>query len=304
MPRVARQAVVESLFRGSLLHVGLFRCPPDDDRWFRENWIGDRAHIVFPHLPVAIRQRGGGSLIADPTQVVLYRAGEHYQRRRLSPDGDRSTFLTVEPDAQGDLAAAIASTHVTVEASDVLRMRMLAELCRRPDADPLEVEEESLRLVDRILRRCKDAGRVGETFSSTVGSRRIRATTIRAHEHAVLEAQRFLAANASVPRSLAEIGSAVGTSPFHLARLFRARTGLSLHRYRDQLRLRMALDRLADDDPDLATIALDLGFSSHSHFDDRFRRAFNRSPSTIRTLLRRDRTQTSTIMEALRATPA
>jgi AraC-like DNA-binding protein len=68
--------------------------------------------------------------------------------------------------------------------------------------------------------------------------------------------------------------------------------------------LRTALDRLADDDADLATIANDLGFASHSHFDGRFKRTFGQSPSTVRALLGTGRSQTRTIMEALRASTA
>lgn len=82
--------------------------------------------------------------------------------------------------------------------------------------------------------------------------------------------------------SLSDIARAVSSSVFHLSRLFHARTGFSLHAYRNQLRLRGALARLAERDADLTNIALDLGFSSHSHFTDIFRRTFGRTPSAVR----------------------
>ena len=69
---------------------------------------------------------------------------------------------------------------------------------------------------------------------------------------------------------------------FHLARVFKARTGFSLHAYRNQLRLRAALERLAEPGVDLIDIALDLGFSSHSHFTETFRRSFGKTPSAVR----------------------
>ena len=71
-------------------------------------------------------------------------------------------------------------------------------------------------------------------------------------------------------------------SPFHLARVFQQRTGLPVHRYLTKLRLRAALERLADGANDLTALALDLGFSSHSHFTDSFRREFGRAPSEVR----------------------
>src|SRR5829696_7313393 len=176
-------AAAEDLFTGSALNIGRFRCPPGDERWFRENWIGDRPHIVFPHVPVTIRRRRGPTVVADPAQVVLYQAGEHYERRRLSPIGDRSTFLTVEPGASGELAAAIPSTHGTVGAGDVLGVRLLVELCGRADVDPLEVECESVRLIGRILLRVR-----------ALGPTTRRGTTELAHAHAVADTQRYLAA--------------------------------------------------------------------------------------------------------------
>jgi AraC-like DNA-binding protein len=69
---------------------------------------------------------------------------------------------------------------------------------------------------------------------------------------------------------------------FHLARIFKSRTGFSLHAYRNQLRLRSALERLREPNVDLTGIALDLGFSSHSHFTETFRRAFGKTPSAVR----------------------
>jgi AraC family transcriptional regulator len=43
--------------------------------------------------------------------------------------------------------------------------------------------------------------------------------------------------------------------------------------------LRVALERLSEGDCDLTELALNLGFSSHSHFTDAFKREFGRTPS-------------------------
>ena len=63
--------------------------------------------------------------------------------------------------------------------------------------------------------------------------------------------------------------------------MFQQVEGLPLYRYQLRLRLARALDLLADD-PDLTNLALDLGFSSHSHFSTAFRQAYGRSPSSFR----------------------
>ena len=83
-----------------------------------------------------------------------------------------------------------------------------------------------------------------------------------------------------------QLAALAGCSPFHLCRLFRARTGQSLRRFRLQQRLGTALGRLADGEDDLAALACDLGFSSHSHMSAAFRQQFGRSPRELRDELR------------------
>jgi AraC-like DNA-binding protein len=83
------------------------------------------------------------------------------------------------------------------------------------------------------------------------------------------------------PLSLAELAQAAGSSPFHLARLFCRHTGFSLHGYRTRLRLLHALDRLEESRGALADLALELGFSSQSHFTDAFTKAFGVPPGAV-----------------------
>lgn len=91
---------------------------------------------------------------------------------------------------------------------------------------------------------------------------------------AVARAKRLLAetADREARLSLHEVADAVSRSPFHLARSFRQQTGLSLHQYRQHLRLAAAMERLVEGDADLAGIAHDLGYCSQSHLGAVFRR--------------------------------
>jgi AraC-like DNA-binding protein len=57
---------------------------------------------------------------------------------------------------------------------------------------------------------------------------------------------------------------------------------MPIHRYLTLLRLRASLDRLAEGASNLTALALEFGFSSHSHFADAFRREFGRTPSDVR----------------------
>ena len=85
--------------------------------------------------------------------------------------------------------------------------------------------------------------------------------------------------------SLGALAERVGVSPWHLCRVFRAATGTSLHAFRLDLRLRLALERLENPAADLSRLAHELGFSSHSHFSAAMRGRLGRSPSEFRQML-------------------
>ena len=95
----------------------------------------------------------------------------------------------------------------------------------------------------------------------------------------------YLEAELASPIRLHQVGRAVGASPAYLTDLFRRVEGVSLHRYVVQVRLARALVELPHTD-DLSTLALDVGFSSHSHFSAAFRRAYGCSPSVLRQAMR------------------
>jgi AraC family transcriptional regulator len=81
--------------------------------------------------------------------------------------------------------------------------------------------------------------------------------------------------------TLSEIGAEVHCSPVYLTQVFQQMEGMPLYRYQLQLRLARALDLIEHYD-DLTALALELGFSSHSHFSAAFRAAYGRSPSEFK----------------------
>lgn len=85
---------------------------------------------------------------------------------------------------------------------------------------------------------------------------------------------------------IGQLAALANCSPFHLCRMFRARTGQSLRQFRLQQRIGTALGRLAEGESDLAALACDLGFSSHSHMTAAFRQQLGRTPSELREELR------------------
>lgn len=87
--------------------------------------------------------------------------------------------------------------------------------------------------------------------------------------------------------SLEEISSLIDLSPSHCARKVRQTVGLSLGRLIQRRRLAAAMMVLKDDDIPLAKLALDLGFSSQSHFTRLFSSLTGITPARYRKLFKR-----------------
>ena len=139
------------------------------------------------------------------------------------------------------------------------------------------MQETVVRLLARLVRNAYDL-RGGGTLARRRAPRPLRP----AQRDLVEAAQCVLGEDLALPLSLESVARAVNSSAFNLCRLFKRGTGLSLHAYRNQLRLRRSLDLLEEGAADLTGVALDLGYSSHSHFTYEFRRAFGQTPSEYR----------------------
>jgi AraC-like DNA-binding protein len=85
--------------------------------------------------------------------------------------------------------------------------------------------------------------------------------------------------------SLDESAGQLSYSPYHLSRVFRKVTGTTIHQYRNELRLRTALEEVSSQNTrqgcGLTSLAHRLGYSSRSHFSMAFRKAFKLPPTQI-----------------------
>ena len=94
--------------------------------------------------------------------------------------------------------------------------------------------------------------------------------------------QAFIADNLSQPLTLADLAAEAALSDYHFARMFRQTTGQSPHQYVMQQRMDKARQLLRKTQLSLTDIAYDCGFSSLSHFSNRFRVCCGVSPSVYR----------------------
>ena len=266
--------------RTPLLSVGEFRCPRGDASWSETNLIGDRAHVVFPRVPVVIRQADHDPVLATANHTMLYDANQPYEREARSELGDDCVFVEL-PDASlaslADEGAELIgddhrmrSTHAPADRRTYLLQHLLVRHLREQPGDLVTAEEIAVRLVLAALSEAPPRERAR------------RRTTTAAHRELAEAAKAELAANPAARTTLNQLAKRLHTSAFHLARVFRAETGFAVAQYGRALRLRAALERLPGSERDLSTLALELGFSSHSHFAASFHREFGMQPTAVR----------------------
>jgi AraC family transcriptional regulator len=248
----------------------------------------DTNNIVLIRHGAFSKHFGRRSVTADVNQTVFFSKGSSYRVSHPADCGDRGTVFIPSPRVLNDIVRELDPTidehpegpfpFVTGPCdSDVFwRHRELVQRLEAAESDPLEplwADVTALQLVADVLEAA--FARHDQPHKSN------RTSTNADHADRAEAAKTYLASQLSERITLEDVARAVYASPFHLARLFQQQTGVPVHRYLTRLRLRASLERLADGAGDLTALALELGFSSHSHFTDTFRREFGRAPSDV-----------------------
>ena len=232
------------------------------------------AQLILPYRGAFLRHLGRRAVLADATQVLFFGAGQPHQVSHPVDGGDASLVLTLAPQTLASLADTggvdargerFRRDRRTLSPATQLRRALLAARLARGEAGLLEAEVRLLDLAREAL------------VEAPAPRRRPTPATLQ-----LVERTRLRLAQADGHRlSLATIGADVGASPVYLTQVFRDLEGVPLYRYQLQARLAQALARLPEAD-DLAALALELGFASHSQFATRFRAAYGLTPSLWR----------------------
>ena len=260
-PRSTPSRWATEVHRGPGFILGRFDLPADADAWREENWIGRNPHIVFPRTALLISKKGR-DIVSDPNLVVLYAAEETYRREAIDPQGDHSFYAELSPELIDDIGTSVwpAEDSNPIDSAIYALQWRTVRLYETGDLDGLVLDEAVLAVLAIVIGGIALA-------PDTPGQRRT-----------VERAKRILNEALSERMSLTDIAAEVHTSPYHLTRIFRRHTGMPLHAYRTELRLRHALGRLEKKSIPLGEIAREVGFSSHSHFTRRFRARFGFTP--------------------------
>jgi len=229
------------------------------------------ASIALVRSGTFVRRDRLGKHVVDATRVVFFDPQDPYMVDHPFPGGDRCTSLSFAPATLREAQRSRRGQperffdQSTLSGSPEMHLLHRELLLATRLGDGVMVEETALAL----LRLCTE----GVSMPSLHGAAANRAAALAA------QAQLAIAESFSGKVSLESLAGQLGVSPFRLCRAFRQATGGSLHQHLTRLRLVTALEKLPDYRDRLTDLALDLGFSSHSHFTQAFRSYFGAAPS-------------------------
>jgi AraC family transcriptional regulator len=227
--------------------------------------------IGLPRRGVFVMERRGEPVVIDTNTALVLGPDDEYRVRHPSGGGDEGTVVVLPPHLVEQAIGGTGGRLGSLRPRDHLAICLVTRALRDRDPDQLEAEDATLLLVASLSRAF-----AGPTVKNRLGlAQRLRVERARA----------LLASSPTTRWALGSLGRVLRCSPFHLARQFRTATGETISRYVLRLRLGIAVERLADGERDIASLAVDIGFTHHSHFSARFRSVFGITPTQARDML-------------------
>jgi AraC family transcriptional regulator len=262
-----------TLFATPLLQVRDVRCSACRGRHVGAAECDPVSHIVIPYRGTFVRRVGTRVAHADVNQALFFNAGEEYRIDHATDEGDACLSFDVSESALTELTGreSFNESHRRIDPA----LQLLVARLRSGSSNELRAEEISLRIARGLL-------------SSDPGRR----TVTTAQWRLAHRAKEVMHSDPRHRWSLSELARAIQTSAVHLTQTFSKVEGMPLYRYQTQLRLALALHALPQSD-DLAALALDLGFSSHSQFTTAFKRMYGAPPSAYQAQLKNRKAPTS-----------
>ena len=270
------------VFDGPVVRISRWRCQGEPPRLGAER-AQPAPLIVFSHSGNFRVHSPAAIGLLDCTRVGFFNALVPFQSAHPFGGGDSGSDLGIRPDVLAEIVARrdpAAAARIgepfpfgsgPCDMHSFLLHRTLLRRVGDGAADAMEIEEISLWLADRLIEAA---------FRASSRPARHRANP-REREEAE-ELRGILSKDPGARHTLDALSRRLESSPFRLCRSFRAVTGTTIHRHLTDLRMHQALGRLAEGSADLTDLALDLGFSSHSHFTAVFRKRFGMTPEFLR----------------------
>jgi AraC-like DNA-binding protein len=242
--------------------------PPEEGRSFV---------VVFVRRGCFWRRVAGSESMLDPTVVYFSRPGEEQQIAHPRDGGDACTAISLSDELLAGMwggEPGLPDRPAFTTPSLDLEQRLLVS--GSSGRDDSEVAERVVSLVAGVLERSRPE-RVAAGRPATAAAR----------HRLIAGAREAFAADPSI--GLVALARHLVVSPHHLSRLFRAYTGETVTRYRNRLRVRLVLERLAEGERSLARVAAELGFADQAHLTRVVRSEVGSPPSHLRVAFRATR---------------
>lgn len=267
-----------TLHTGALGSLLLVRCAQSGKHAGPTGFI-ELPHFVLPLAGSYVWHTGQDDIFADANRVLCFAGREEYSVSH-PVSGDVSICLMPSSMAisrilgtdQRNALSASRSWPTTFELQLLARQLVHRVFDATPD---LEIDENMLLVLELLI-------------SGSKLSRR----EVRVNQRAIRLAKEYVHENPHDKIALSEVAQRVGLNPVYLSQMFAKAEGVPLYRYARSLRLSAALNQLASS-KDITSLALDQGFSSHSHFTAVFSKSFHQTPSTVREMYRPRRLRTA-----------
>jgi AraC family transcriptional regulator len=285
----ASEPLNRMLYESEWCALGLWNCVPTNALWRQENVIGDRPVIAIPWTSVVIHRAGAENALVNPNWAVYYRAGEHYERRLVSDEGDRCAFLQPSEELirRSLEAAGLQDRNGTfpfsigpgTSGATRAHHRLAASIVLGRMTGRVEIESTLTEIV------CALVSTTGRTIRRSPAGRA--AGTRRAHRDLVDAVRMTLCKSFDEPGGVRNLGieaiaDTVHASAFHMCRVFKQEIGMTIGQYAMRLRLRSAAESVAWSRQSMTEIAQRFGFSSHAHFTSAWTSEFGSPPTALR----------------------
>jgi AraC-like DNA-binding protein len=248
------------------------RCDAGRSSWSEVEQATSYA-LVLPRSGCFERRADGTEMLVDAGVAYFRAPGEEQQVGHPTDGGDRCTTIGFKPAFLASLwggdPVRLPEVVFSTPRLDLAHRQLLA--CLRAGGSAPDVEELIGNFVAAALAQ-HDPRRVDSGRPASAALRR----------RIVRDARHLLADDPT--HTLGKLADRLAVSTHHLSRIFSAATGVSVTTYRNRLRARAALERIADGERSLTRLAAELGYADHAHLTRSIRRETGLPPSAHRKL--------------------
>jgi len=257
-----------SLFQASYVHHAYPRHSHD----YYVICVIERGLQSFTHGGTKHFTPPGGVILLNPGAVHTGEpADEHgFEMRSVYPTASHMQRAVFE--LTGCHQALPFFTDVRIDHPWAMKNVLALHKALAQEADVLECESRFTETLAELIKRYADI-RAGE---QRLGKER----------KAIRRVRQYIDERFAQGISLAQLAEHVSLSPYYLLRVFRAEIGMPPYAYLESVRIRQA-QRLIEAGKPLVEVAVEVGFSSQSHFTHRFKQIIGVTPGQYAQQLRR-----------------